>query len=306
VERKCHKERVRRVARRQSGRISLGQLLWLGATRGLIREWLATGYLVEVLPRVYAVGHDAPIHAGDLWAAVLYGGPGSMLSHGTAAHWRGLINFPPPEIQISTPHQVPSLPGLVVRGRRRGLERALYNGIPVTTTAQTVLDLAATHERNVVRHALAQLDYRRQLHVPSLIAIAGKGKAGSASLKLVIADHQPKLALVNGHFEFKWLVWMEERGIEPLPEYMEIVCGFLVDCHWPDHGYVVELDGVDGHSTPAQMKFDRGKDFAIRQSGRVVHRYDWDLVHERPDAVEAEIRRTLSEREGWSGTRAAS
>jgi very-short-patch-repair endonuclease len=65
------------------------------------------------------------------------------------------------------------------------------------------------------------------------------------------------------------------------------------------------LDGIDNHSSPAQMKSDREKDFALRSSGRIVYRYDWDLVHDRPDAVELEIRRTLAEREDWERRAAA-
>jgi hypothetical protein len=136
---------------------------------------------------------------------------------------------------------------------------------------------------------------------PSLIRITGHGRPGSAPLKRAIATHQPKLALVNGRFEFDWLVWLEERGIHPLPEFKDIVAGYEVDCHWPAHGLIVELDGVDNHSSPAQMKYDREKDFALRNTQRIVYRYHWDLVHERPDEVELEIRRTLAQREGWQG-----
>jgi hypothetical protein len=48
------------------------------------------------------------------------------------------------------------------------------------------------------------------------------------------------------------------------------------------------------------MKTDRQRDFALRNHKLIVYRYDWDLVHEQPDAIEQEIRRTLAEREGWN------
>ncbi len=163
-----------------------------------------------------------------------------------------------------------------------------------------MLDLAAGHEHNVVRHALAQLDFDDDLHIPELIAITDHGKPGSARLRQAIAAHQPKLALVNGKLEFDWLIWLEERGIEPLPEYKDHVCGYEVDCHWPAHGLIVELDGIRNHSSPAQMKRDRQKDLSLRNHELIVYRYDWDLVHEQPDAIEQEIRRTLAGREGWN------
>jgi hypothetical protein len=300
VEHHIAKVRVAGLAARQAGRVARHQLIALGAGREAIRYWLRTGYLIPDLPGVYAVGHLAPNREATLWAAVLYGRPGASLSHGTAALWRGLIDYPPPAIHITSPHRVRSIPGIIVHGRRRNLDRYLCNGIPVTSIPQTMLDLASTHEHNVIRHALAQLDFRHDLHIPELIAITGHGKPGSAKLKLAIVDHQPKLALVNGKLEFDWLVWLEERGIQPLPEYKDVVAGYQVDCHWPEHGLVVELDGVDNHSSPAQMKFDHEKDFVLRGTQRIVYRYGWDLVHDQPDDVEREIRRTLAKREGWA------
>jgi hypothetical protein len=300
MEHKRHKERVARQAGKQAGRVAHHQLVAMGLSYGVIRVWVRAGYLLPALPRVYALGHTAPSREADLWAAVLYGGTGAVLSHRTAAHWRGLINFPPRTTHISTSHQIPSLPGLVVHGRRKALERFLYNGIPVTSIPQTMLDLAAHAEHNLIRHALAQLDFRHDLHIPSLLAVTGHGKPGSTALRGAIAAHQPKLALVNGKFELDWLLWLEERGIEPLPEFKHLVAGYEVDCHWPAHGLIVELDGFDNHSSPAQVKRDREKDFALRSTKQIVYRYHWDLVHERPHDVELEIRRTLAEREGWS------
>jgi hypothetical protein len=294
------RERVANLAARQAGNVARHQLKHMSIGRGTIQHWIATGYLVPTLPGVYRVGHAAPSPEADLWAAVLYAKPGAALSHGTAAHWRGLINFPPDQIHVTTPHRIRSLPSVEVHGRRKLAERFLHHGIPTTSIAQTMLDLAATPEHNVVRHALAQLDFDDDLHIPELIAITDHGKPGSAKLKRAIAGHQPKLALVNGKLEFDWLICLEERGIEPLPEYRQYVCGYQVDCHWPGHGLIVELDGIRNHSSPAQMKTDRQKDLSLRNHDLIVYRYDWDLVHDQPDPIEQEIRRTLAERQGWN------
>ena len=57
------KERLRRVAERQYGRVTGAQLAHLGLWRSTIKSWIQTGYLVPVLPKVYAVGHIAPSHS---------------------------------------------------------------------------------------------------------------------------------------------------------------------------------------------------------------------------------------------------
>src|SRR6202045_2481733 len=99
------KEAVARVAGRQFGRISWIQLRALGVDNRTINRWLATGYLFRVLPGVYAVGHRAKTTEADLFAAVLYAGPGAMLSHATAAWWVGLVKSRPYMIHVSTPRR---------------------------------------------------------------------------------------------------------------------------------------------------------------------------------------------------------
>ncbi len=80
------------LARNQFGRVSRAQLRELGIADGTISPWLAGGYLHRVLPRVYAVGHQAPAIEADLAAALLYAGPKAALSHASAAWWLGLVS----------------------------------------------------------------------------------------------------------------------------------------------------------------------------------------------------------------------
>src|SRR5437016_4786346 len=100
-----NKAAVARVASRSWGRISWSQLLAVGVPDSTISEWVRDGYLHRRLPRVYAVGHPARSTESDLAEALLYAGPGAMLSHGTAAWWLGLLDNQPSQIHISTPRQ---------------------------------------------------------------------------------------------------------------------------------------------------------------------------------------------------------
>jgi hypothetical protein len=76
--------KVQMLADRQWGRISAAQFGALGVESVTIVRWVGAGYLHQVHPRVYAVGHRAPSVEADLTAALLYAGPGAMLSHATA------------------------------------------------------------------------------------------------------------------------------------------------------------------------------------------------------------------------------
>ena len=122
--------------------MSWAQLRHLDVPQSTIHEWAARSYLTRVLPKVYAIGHTAPSREADLWAAVLYAGPGAMLSHATAARWRGLIDYAPRIDRGQHTAQGPVAPGRAVYARRHGLERPIHAGIPVTPVPQMMLDLA--------------------------------------------------------------------------------------------------------------------------------------------------------------------
>ena len=172
--------KLARIAGRQCGRVTWAQLMALGIARGTVADWVRGGYLHQVLPRVYAVGHRAPSVEADLWAAVLYAGPGAMLSHATALWWRGLIDKQPRPLQVTTPRRCGSLAGVKVYGRRT-CERTLHKGLPSTTVEQALLDYAATAPSERVRYALANADYHKVLNIPALQVMAGNGRKGSRS-----------------------------------------------------------------------------------------------------------------------------
>jgi hypothetical protein len=259
----------------------------LGVSRSTTNAWVEAGYLTRVHPRVYAIGHTAPDREADLWAAILYAGPGAMLSHGTAAHWRGLINYPPHTIEVSTPRKINSIPGVRVYARR-DLERHLHNHLPVTSIAQTMLDLGATSELKLVRKALAELDYTHQLDIQALQAIWGHGRPGSTRLRRALNDHQPQLAQTNGRLEEEFLHFCEHYEI-PIPRFNVTIHGITVDAYWPASDLVVELDGHDNHSSKAQLRRDKRRDLMLRGHGVTVHRYDWALLRDRPREVRDEI-----------------
>ncbi len=289
-------ERVAVLAGEQHGRISWAQLVALDLNKPTIGRWSHSGYLTRVLPGVYAVGHHAPSREADLWAAVLFAGPDAMLSHATAACWHGLIEYPPTTIEVSSPRDVDSVKGVRVYGRRN-LELTLYKGLAATSIAQTMLDLAAIAEPRLVRKALGRLDFRKQLNVAALERICGHGKPGSKPLRQALAIHQPQLARANGRLEENFIEFCERWEI-PMPIFNARVHGVLVDAYWPQHRLVVELDGIDAHSSTAQRHRDKSNDLALRRHALVVLRYDWKLVMKTPELVHDDIMRSLESRGG--------
>lgn len=222
----------------------------------------------------------------DLWAAILYAGPGAMLSHVTAAHWRGLLDYSANAIEVSTPRAgVASIEGQVRVYTRRKRQRMLCAGLPTTTIPDTLIDLAAVADLKVVRRALAKLDYNEQIHqrdldLAALTAVCAKGRKGSKRLRCALARHQPELAFTNGKLE-ECLLGLCERWKLPIPRFRVRLHGILSDAYWAEQRLVIEVDGLGNHSSPAQRRRDHANDLTLRSFGLTVLRYDWPQLHDQ-------------------------
>ncbi len=289
MENQSSKVRLAQIAGRQSGRVTWAQIRELRVAKCTVAGWTRQGYLHRLLPRVYGVGHRAGDYTADLAAALLYAGPGAMLSHATAAHWLGLLDDQPHQIHVTTPRQCRSQPGITVHGRR-ACARTRHNGLPTTTVRQTLLDLAAQAPLRTVRKALANADYRDMLDIAELNAVLESGRPGSTRLRQALAEHQPSLALTKSRLEVLFVELCQEAGIDP-PEINARVAGWEVDALWPQERIAVELDGYGNHRSPAQVKRDRRKEMALRSAGYTPVRYSDEQLTRYRAEVTAEIRR---------------
>lgn len=301
------KVRVGRVAGRQRGRVTAAQLRTLGVAKQRVPDWIRTGYLYAELPEVYAVGHDGRSEESDLFAAILYAGPDAALCGMSAALWRGLVKWrTQTAIEVATPRRIRSLPanhaanGLTraVRVRcERSFDRAQYHGIPTVPIPHIVLDLAATGELQLVRFAIAQLDYIRRLNVAALEKVCGRGTPGSAILRQAIDRPQPLLALARSPFEVE-LVHACEITNTPLPDELNPKIGPVrPDAVWREQMVVVQCDGEGNHGTWRQRRKDANEDQFLRSLGFYVIRYTYEQVRD-PWALHADLMPILEERRG--------
>jgi hypothetical protein len=287
---------VAAIAERQYGRITWAQLRELGAGPATINRWLRSGHLFQISPRVYAVGHTAGSQEAALFEVVLFAGPDAVLSHGTAAWWRGLLNWPVKQTHVSTPRRINSTrPNLTIHSRRT-LEHETVRGLPVTTITQTMLDLAATEHKRLVRHALAQLDFSGEFDPAGLREAAGYGRRGSAALRRALDSHLPELARTRSELEVEFLLLCERYGL-PMPLMNRTIHGVEADAWWPDFRLVVELDGDANHRKPAQRSKDRRKEVILREQGLTVLRYDYDLTVRTPSDIRDDLSRHMATRQ---------
>ncbi len=105
--------------------------------------------------------------------------------------------------------------------------------------------------------------------------------------------HLPQLARCRSPLEIDFVLLCERFRIE-MPEPNPRIGRWRPDMLWRDHGLIVELDGKDAHSTPAQIAADERREAELRALGFTVVRYTWAEVHFEADAVAADLRRLLA------------
>ena len=81
---------LRQILAEQAGVVSRRQVLRAGVSRNTIVSKLNHGLWQQLHPGVYGAFTGALPWDARLWAAVLYAGPGALLSHETAAEVLGL------------------------------------------------------------------------------------------------------------------------------------------------------------------------------------------------------------------------
>ncbi len=240
---------------------------------------------------VYAVGRPELSRQGVWMAAVLSGGSGAVLSHRSAAELWGIRPAAATVTEISVPASGPHRCPEVRAHRRTGLGPAdvtSREGIPVTTPALTLVDLAGIGNRGLER-AVNEADRLDLIDPEALRAAleAYRGKRGARRLRELL--DRRTFRLTESELERLFLPLVEEIGL-PVPLTRRRLNGFRVDFFWPDLRLVVETDGLHYHRTPAQQARDKVRDQAHLVAGYTPLRFTHAQVRYEPAHVRATLR----------------
>jgi hypothetical protein len=285
---------VRRLAGLQGGVIDRAQLLACGISASKIKRLERAGWLIVLLPGVYALGHLAITPRGRLVAALLYGGYGSALSHSSSAYQWRLIDKAPSAVHVSTTRRRRPVQGVELH-QRTSIVAAVRDGLPVTGPAQALMEIATQCTDYEMRKALANADYHGLLNSSELRQVMGRGHPGSANLRRALSRHMPELATTLSPFEDMFLLLCERHGV-PLPTPNGEVGPYRPDALWEEAKLVVELDGGANHSSPTQRRIDAERDMYLRANGYLVLRYTYWQIERQAPAVAAEILEALAAR----------
>jgi very-short-patch-repair endonuclease len=262
------------LAREQHGVVSWRQLLDLGLSAQAIQHRRSTGRLHKVGYGVYAVGRPELTRRGRWMAAVLSCGPGAALSHRSAAALWGIATERPGCIELSAPVAHRHRQEAIVAHRRKlgDADLTICDGIPITSLARTLVDLAAQFSESALERAVNEADRLDLVGPETLRATLGgyRGQRGVARLRALL--DQRTFRLTDSELERRFLRLVEAAGL-PMPVTGRRLNGFKVDFLWPELGLVVETDGLRYHRTPAQQARDRIRDQAHTAAGLTTLRF---------------------------------
>ena len=175
-------------------------------------------------------------------------------------------------------------PGITIH-RRSAWEVTTWRGIPVTTPACTVIDIARLVSRDRLESATNRADLLG-IATPETLRAAlrpAPGRTGVAALPETL--DRRTFTMTRSQLERFFLPIARRAGLSK-PLTCVYVNGFEVDFWFPDLGLLVETDGLTYHRTPAQQARDRLRDQVHTAAGFVSLRFTHGQVRYEPEHVE--------------------
>jgi very-short-patch-repair endonuclease len=299
---------LREIARCQAGVVTRRQALGAGLSIGMINSKLKFCRWHQIYSGVYATFTGPAGREAQLWAAVLYAGPGAQLSYETAAELNGLTERRAPLINVTIP-----------------ATRRVRQPRGVTIHRSAYLDHKARFPRGVVPHTLVEETVIDLVNAADCLDDAcgwittafGRRLTGDGPLRKALSTRK-KLRWRGQLDEFipaaaggahSLLEFRYDRDVERahrLPKARQQVPftkadgsrGFRDRCY-ERYELVVELDGKRAH--PEERRgHDRRRDNDAAAGGGATLRYDWDDVTRHSCDTAAQVARSLANR-GWAG-----
>lgn len=280
---------IAELADRQHGVVATWQLIALGMTQDDIDYRARIGRLHRIHRRVYAVGYRTLTPKGHRMAAVLACGPDATLSYrSAAAHWGiGRASW---KFDVTTPRATRNRKK--IRAHRSVLhpeDVTVHDGIPITSVARTIVDLAAQLKPDQLTYLVEEADRHERADLRALERVMARRPhaPGIRRLQEVLKAYRGP-ADTRSKLERNFRALVTKAGL-PEPQYNVVLAGLTVDVYWPQWKLVVELDGEPYHANPRAFETDRIRDATLQKLGLRVLRVTGERLDDAPKAVLEDI-----------------
>ena len=231
-------------------------------------------------------------------AAVVQAGRGSVVCHRSAAVLHGIDLIGRPGVVTITARPAAGRKGTAgvhlytTSLPAKDVTRKL--GVPVTTAARTVIDLARTGSF-AEGVAAADSAIRRRL-------------TSKSDLRAVLATYRGRRGVVQASRVVEFANGNAESALESIARVAFEDCGLpapvlqvwipgptgdvigRVDFYWEKYKTIAEVDGAMKYEDPARAKAQLRRDKRLREAGYQVVHFDWKEVTTNPAQVAASIR----------------
>lgn len=299
---------VELVVRYQAGVVTRAQAFASGLSRHAIAHRVATGRWQRLHDGVYTTFSGPVSRQAQLWAAVLYGGPGAVLSHETAAEVQRLVDKRAPLLYLTVPSTrrvIPQQGFRIYTSRHIRTDRPFPPGVlPQTLVDDTLLDLIDQAQTFDEVCGLVTCAFGRRL------TSEGRLRA-TAQLRKRLRWRSDVDALITeaARGTHSLLEYHYDRDVESahgLPRSARQTPytkpdgskGFR-DRYYQEYGVLVELDGASAH--PEEDRWaDRERDNHAAAQRKQTLRYGWKHVrHQTCDT--AAMTAIVLRNHGWRG-----
>jgi hypothetical protein len=225
-------------------------------------------------------------------AAVLACGPGAVLSHRQAAALYGIRDTARAKIDVSIPSRsVLRRPGIDVH-RAPTLTRAdvaIVDGIPCTTVARTLLDLAEVIGQRPLERAFDESEVLELLDLRAIEDQLARNptRPGSGRVRRVLDEHYIGSTLTQSGLEEAFFRFCRRYEL-PQPavnQWIDLHDGEPMirgDFVWRRQRVIVETDGHKFHGTYQARERDPRRDQRAIVAGWIPVRTTWRQVKRRP------------------------
>ena len=269
------------------GVLSVSELLACGLSHSGVQRRVERGWLHRLHPGVYAVGHSAVSPEGRFLAAVKASGPSALLSHFSAAELQDFIDAAdrPPHVTVPAPRRRRP-PGIRVHRTAVLLPQDVIRvqGIPVTTPARTIVDLAGYLTEKGLRRLVRRAQGERRVNVQQIVDTLDRlgSRRGSGRLRKSLATGP---APTRSELENIVLDLILRGGFEHPDVNKPLMLGgrrVIPDFRWPVQRLVVEADGAAWHDNALARAEDAERQALLEAHGERVVRVTWNQAVAQP------------------------
>ncbi|MDP2710724.1 MAG: type IV toxin-antitoxin system AbiEi family antitoxin domain-containing protein [Solirubrobacteraceae bacterium] len=263
---------VARKAARQHGRIRFDQLVACGLDDGAVARRVTKGQLHRLHLGVYAVGHPGQTIHAQLMGAVLAGGDGAFTSHWASSSLWGFVRWDDRWIDVTVRGSSHRKPRDGIRFHRsRSIARhdvTRRHGIPTTTAARALLDVAPLLSDERLKRAVRQAQAERSTNVKQIADVVRRAN-GHRGAKRLVAIISSGPAPTRSGDEDGVLDMLLAAGIEHPTVNGQYVTRsarggtaiYYPDFRWPAQRLILEVDsawhdGAIAHDLDAERQAD--------------------------------------------------